>query len=822
MINKFLYPNGGSETYIFKLGEYLQSQGHEVQYFGMEHEGRCVGNRVNVYTSDMDFHGGSKWSKLTYPIKTIYSVEARKKLRLILNDFQPDVVHLNNITYQLTPSMILEIVEWRKERKRLCRIIFTAHDYNLICPNHMLSNPNTGKICEKCLGGHFLNCTRGRCIHGSLARSLIGTAEAYFWKWNGAYKYIDAVICCSHFMKSKMENNALFAKKTVTIHNFVDRVEWKEPQKKEYVLYFGRFSKEKGIETLLEVCRELPEIPFIFAGTGPFEDQVNSIKNIKNVGFQTGETLEKLIREARFSIYPSEWYENCPFSVMESQMYSTPVLGADIGGIPELIEVGKTGELFESGNKTELKEKVQVLWSDRRLTDQYSKNCKGCHFNSIEVYCKKLTRIYSGESERRNKVWQVQKDNLLEKPDQHNKGASMIRDKNGSKEKKLNGTVIVTYRCNARCNMCNRYKAPSKPEEELSIETIRKLPRMYFTNITGGEPFIRTDLKEIVRELYKKSDRIVISTNGFFTDRIVNLCKEFPNIGIRISIEGLEETNNKIRGLENGFQRGYSTLKKLREMGMKDVGFGMTVQDANCKDLVPLYKVSDKMGMEFATASLHNSFYFVEAKNIIHNRPKVAKQFEKLINELLNSNSPKKWFRAYFNHGLINYIYGQKRLLPCDMSFDTFFIDPYGDVMPCNGTKDKEIMGNLNTQTWDELWNSKEAENVRKKVRSCDRDCWMIGSVSPAMHKYIWIPAWWVFRHKFLRYFEKKKYSMYELKIVRDYKKGLVTKEELDKCSTCDMCAVINNGLSEASKEQLKDRTGEEIVDADIAEQMRR
>ena len=153
--------------------------------------------------------------------------------------------------------------------------------------------------------------------------------------------------------------------------------------------------------------------------------------------------------------------------------------------------------------------------------------------------------------------------------------------------------------------------------------------------------------------------------------------------------------------------------------------------------------------MEFATASLHNSFYFVEAKNIIHDRPMVAKEFENLINELLKSKSPKKWFRAYFNHGLINYIYGQKRLLPCDMAFDTFFIDPYGDVMPCNGTKDKEIMGNLNkVSSWDELWNSPQAESVRKKVRCCDRNCWMIGSVSPAMHKYIWVPALWVLRHK--------------------------------------------------------------------------
>ena len=353
--------------------------------------------------------------------------------------------------------------------------------------------------------------------------------------------------------------------------------------------------------------------------------------------------------------------------------------------------------------------------------------------------------------------------------------------------KKLNGTVIVTYRCNARCTMCNRYKAPSRPEEELSIETIKKLPPMYFTNITGGEPFIRTDLPDIVRELNKISDRIVISTNGFFTDRIVALCKEFPNIGIRISIEGLEQTNNEIRGLPDGFNRGYETLRRLRAMGMKDVGFGMTVQDRNAKDLVPLYELSDKLDMEFATASLHNSFYFVEAKNIIHDRPMVAQNFENLINELLNSNSPKKWFRAYFNHGLINYIYGQKRLLPCDMSFDTFFIDPYGDVMPCH----------------------------------CERQCWMIGSVSPAMHKYIWKPALWVFHHKFLRFYKKKKYSMYELKVVRDYRDGKVTKEQLDRCSTCDLHAVVNNGLSAASQEQLKNRSGEEIVAEDIANQQK-
>lgn len=808
MINKFLHPNGGSETYIFKLGDYLKSQGHEVQYFGMEHDGRCVGNAVNAYTSDMDFHGGSRLEKLTYPIKTIYSLEARKKLRFVLENFKPEVCHLNNFNYQLTPSVILEIQKWRKEGHK-CRIVFTAHDYQLVCPNHMCNNPNTGENCEKCFGGHFINCTKEKCIHNSTVRSLIGTMEATFWNWKGTYKYINTMICCSNFLKEKMDSNPLFRKKTVVIHNFVDKVEWKETVKKDYVLYFGRFSAEKGIGTLLGVCKELPEVQFIFAGTGPLENEMDGIPNIHNVGFKRGEELETLIREARFSVYPSEWYENCPFSVMESQMYGTPVLGASIGGIPELIEVGQTGELFESGNADQLKEKIRKLWEDKALTDRYSQNCKDIHFDDIEEYTRKLLRIYKGKKKTTDSKRIGVKENKT-------------MNKRKDSGKKLNGTVIVTYRCNARCSMCNRYKAPSRPEEEISIETIRKLPKMYFTNITGGEPFIRTDLKDIVRELYKKSDRIVISTNGFFTDRIVDLCKEFPQIGIRISIEGLEQTNNEIRGLQDGFQRGYNTLKTLRKMGMKDVGFGITVQDKNAPDLVPLYKISDKMNMEFATASLHNSFYFVEAKNIIHDRPMVAKNFETLINELLRSNSPKKWFRAYFNHGLINHIYGQKRLLPCDMSFDTFFIDPYGDVMPCNGTKDKEVIGNLNTQKWEELWNSSKAEMVRKKVRHCDRNCWMIGSVSPAMHKYIWVPALWVLVHKFKALFSKYPYSMYELKICRDYRDGKVSKEQLDKCSTCDLNSTVNDGLSEISREQLKGKTGEEIVDADIAAQMRK
>ena len=394
MVNKFLHPNGGSETYIFKLGAQLQKMGHEVEYFGMEHEGRIVGNRVGAYTANMDFHGGSKLSKLLYPIKTIYSAEARKKIRLVLEDFQPDVCHLNNFNYQLTPSIILEIRKWERQSGHKCKILFTAHDYQLVCPNHMCRNPGTEQNCEKCLGGHFLNCTKGRCIHGSLAKSVIGTLEATIWNAVGIYKQIDTIICPSHFMKTKLDTNPVLAEKTVVMHNFVDPIEPKEVEKKDYVLYFGRYSKEKGIATLVQAAKELPHIPFVIAGSGPLEHLLEGVPNIKNVGFQTGEALEMLIRQARFTVYPSEWYENCPFSVMESQMYGTPVLGADIGGIPELIRDKETGMLFESGKGFELKRKIESYWDNESQILRGEDCCADSGFLFVKDYTEKLIALY--------------------------------------------------------------------------------------------------------------------------------------------------------------------------------------------------------------------------------------------------------------------------------------------------------------------------------------------------------------------------------------------------------------------------------------------
>ena len=310
MVNKFLFENGGSETYVFTLGKQLEKNGHEVQYFGMEHPDRVVGNRINAYTSNMDFHTG-KFTKIFYPFQIIYSQTARKKIRLVMEDFDPDVVRLNNFNFQLTPAIIYEIKEYEKSTGKRVKIIYTAHDTQLVCPNHLMRIPNTGELCRRCLKNGFFECVRHSCVHGSKLKSLCAYFEAELYQRLKTYKYIDCVICPSNFMEEQLKTRRELLGKTRVLHNFIPsdmKTEAADFDLGNYVIYFGRFSEEKGIHTLLKVCNQLPDITFVFAGTGPLEEQVNQIRNIQNVGFQKGQALSHLIRGAKFSIIPSECY----------------------------------------------------------------------------------------------------------------------------------------------------------------------------------------------------------------------------------------------------------------------------------------------------------------------------------------------------------------------------------------------------------------------------------------------------------------------------------------------------------------------------------
>ena len=313
------------------------------------------------------------------------------------------------------------------------------------------------------------------------------------------------------------------------------------------------------------------------------------------------------------------------------------------------------------------------------------------------------------------------------------------------------GSVITTYRCNAKCNMCDIWKSPTKPLLEIDAGVYEKLPKMDFINVTGGEPFLRTDLDEIVSVLTAKATRVVISSNGWFVDRTLKLFEKYGNrIGIRISIEGLSQANDSIRGMSKGFDHAIRILTTLDQMGIKDIGFGLTVQDVNAKDLNELYQLARMMKVEFATAAVHNSFYFHKNSNRVDTVTGPVEALRNLAANQLRERHPKSWFRAYFNYGLINYLHGQSRLLPCRMGHDAFFLQPEGDVVPCNGMVAPMRLGNLREQTWEEIWCSESAECARTSVRECERQCWMMGSVAQEMKRHILTPAKWVLKHKFL------------------------------------------------------------------------
>lgn len=313
--------------------------------------------------------------------------------------------------------------------------------------------------------------------------------------------------------------------------------------------------------------------------------------------------------------------------------------------------------------------------------------------------------------------------------------------------------VMPTFRCNARCQMCHIWKYPSRREEEIKLEHIDKLPERFARiNIGGGEPTLRNDILEIVDILSKKTKHLEISTNGYFTERLVPIVRKHPDIRIRISLEGLPKKNDEIRGIKNGFDHSMRSVLRLKELGIKDIGFAITVSHRNADELVDLYHLCAYMGVEFSQCVVHDAWQFRVTDNVIEDKEEVMNQIKRFIQTLLSSKRRdyflrvKDWYRAYLNRGFINFIREDKRLLPCGAGTDIFFLDPYGEIYPCNALQ--QSMGNIKEMRFEEIWNGYRAQKVREMVSGCLKNCWMVGTSRPAIRKNLWKPTQWVLRNK--------------------------------------------------------------------------
>ena len=317
-------------------------------------------------------------------------------------------------------------------------------------------------------------------------------------------------------------------------------------------------------------------------------------------------------------------------------------------------------------------------------------------------------------------------------------------------------TVVSTFRCNSKCQMCHVWKNPTEPKEEVSIETLSKLPGGFDNlNVSGGEPTLRTDLAEVIDVLYPKARIVEISSNGLHPERLLPIIKKYPNIKVRFSLEGDEISNNAIRGEKDGYATKIAGLKALQEAGGTDLGFAFVIQDENAPQLLQVYEMAQSMGFELATSTLHNAWQFYKNDNYFYDRLKVAKQVEGLITAMLKTYKVKNWFRSYLNLGLIEKILGHDRLIKCTAGTDFAFIDPWSDVWACNVRTDLPL-GNLAKQSWEEIINSDLAKKSIDSVGNCSQNCWMVTTARTAMRSKI-IPQFpktkpmlWVIKNKLL------------------------------------------------------------------------
>lgn len=400
MVNKFFRIVGGSDTYCFALSEALEKAGHKVIFFSMKDERNWEDENEEYFVDNIDYDTSNPIKKIKYALKYIYSFEAKRKIAKLLDKEKPDIVHLNHIHHQITLSIVSEI------KKRNIPMVFTLHDVICACPNYMMLSH--GKVCEKCVPGHFGNCIKERCVKDSLFKSVLAAIESWNYRRMGVYDDIDAYIAPSEFYRKKLTESKFTKSPIYHFKNMLpsDAVYGQTEKRDDYILFFGRLSKEKGILTLIQAVEKMQNKKQIFiVGEGPLKNELedyclehNLQEQVSFLGYKSGEELESIVRKAKCVVLASEWYENGPYAIAEASAYGTPCIVSDMGGLPETVIDGYNGYICKAGNSQSLAEKMDLIFE---LSDNdYTAMCnhaveKAKKDYGTERYVNAITQLYT-------------------------------------------------------------------------------------------------------------------------------------------------------------------------------------------------------------------------------------------------------------------------------------------------------------------------------------------------------------------------------------------------------------------------------------------
>jgi len=386
LINKYYYLKGGSEKYLFELENLLKANGHQVHIFSMKDEKNLQSSDEQFFVSQADFKKNNLFKNLKELKNVFYRRQAVTNLKKLITQYRPDIVHLNNINFQLTTS----IIDYLKKEK--IPMVMTLHDYQLICPNHLLYTK--GKYCQRCLNKNFFQCLKYKCYDNSFSRSFIAAGESYFNHWRRVYDKIDLFISPSNFLKEKMVQFGFKEERIKVLPNFLNLTKYQDKVvslKEDFYLYVGRLEKQKGIKELVDFFNQRTETLKII-GTGELEQDLKSRakSNIIFYGNLPNDQAMKILASAKALIVPSLWPENCPYVVLEAMVLKTPVIATASGGLPELVP---NDFLFD--NYDELADILSQLKTNKFTSEKLTKNVGDFSKNfSQEKYYQHLISLY--------------------------------------------------------------------------------------------------------------------------------------------------------------------------------------------------------------------------------------------------------------------------------------------------------------------------------------------------------------------------------------------------------------------------------------------